>query len=464
MSKILFLFFALTAAAGQSAKAPSLPGPDERYKTDLLLVVAHPDDETGDIAGYLARVIYDQHRRVAVIFINRGQNGGNQAGAEEGNALGSEREIEGRRALASFGIVNVWFLEAPNVSSQNVMNSLERWGHGGVLEQVVRLVRLTRPEVILTWLPALVAGENHADHQAASVIATEAFDMAGDPAIFSEQLVRDLSGGQSGEGLLAWQPQKIYYYSDTGDYPDYGEEPQLPSPYRKPFLEGRGPVYSNDEISPTQHVPYSRFAAQETSFYLTQEGKVGADAVEKQDFKEFERPARLIFGKSLVGGSTAGDVFEGIVPGAISWRRTSLPERGKPKGVSLELGGPWKFYQEFWKVHNIEHLADLLPVPEMAIRPDVGYLRFSLLIANNTDTPQEVMIASQLPEGWSDKTRYSAYALAPREAYAVRSVLAPFDTSKEAWHEIKWSLQVNGHENSSVTMRVHMGALGAMPQ
>jgi LmbE family N-acetylglucosaminyl deacetylase len=64
--------------------------------------------------------------------------------------------------------VNVWFLEAPNVSSQNVMNSLERWDHGAVLEQVVRLVRLTRPEVILTWLPAFVAGENHADHQAAS--------------------------------------------------------------------------------------------------------------------------------------------------------------------------------------------------------------------------------------------------------------------------------------------------------
>ncbi len=464
MSRIIFLLVALTTAAGRSIQAPSLPGPDERYKADLLLVVAHPDDETGDIAGYLARAIYDQHRRVAVIFINRGQNGGNQVGAEEGNALGAEREIEGRRALASFGVTNVWFLEAPNVSSQNVMNSLERWGHGAVLEEVVRLVRLTRPQVMLTWLPAFVAGENHADHQAAAVITTEAFDMAGDPAIFSEQLVRDHNGGQSGEGLLAWQPQKIYYYSDTGDYPDSGEKPQLPSPYRKPFAEGKGPVYSNTELSPTQHAPYSKFAAQEASFYLTQEGKVGADAVEKQDFRDFDRPARLIFGKSLVGGSTTGDVFEGVIPGAIFWRRTSLPDQDKPKGVSLEMGGPWKFYQEFWRVHNIEHLADLLPVPEMAIRPDVGYLYFPLLVHNNTDSSQEVTVTSALPERWTDKHRYSSYTLAPGEVYPVRSLLAPSDTSKEAWREIKWSVQVNGREISSVTMRLHMGALGAMPQ
>lgn len=285
----MFLLCVVAVAAAQSKKAPTLTGPDDRYKADLLVVVARPDDETGDIAGYLARLIYDQHRRVAVAFITDGQSGSNQAGIEQGNALGAEREIEARRALASFGVVCVWFLDAPNVSSQNVIKSLENWGHGAVLEHIVRLVRLTRPEVILTWLPAFVAGENHADHQASSVIANEAFDLAGDPAAFSEQLVPDRNTGQSGEGLVPWQPNKIYYFSDTSDYPDYGEKPELPSPYRKPFLEGRGPLYSNTAISPTQHIPYSRLAAQETSFYLTQLGKVGADAIEKQDFTEFER-------------------------------------------------------------------------------------------------------------------------------------------------------------------------------
>jgi len=101
---IAFFGLFIAAAAAQQKKAPPLAGPDDRYKTDLLVVVAHPDDESGDIAGYLARVIYDQHKRVAAVFVNRGQHGNNQAGPEEGNALGAEREIEGRGALASLGV------------------------------------------------------------------------------------------------------------------------------------------------------------------------------------------------------------------------------------------------------------------------------------------------------------------------------------------------------------------------
>src|SRR5579875_2647166 len=50
-----------------SQLAPPLPGPDERYKADILVVVAHPDDET-EITGYLARAIYEEHKRVAVVF------------------------------------------------------------------------------------------------------------------------------------------------------------------------------------------------------------------------------------------------------------------------------------------------------------------------------------------------------------------------------------------------------------
>jgi LmbE family N-acetylglucosaminyl deacetylase len=197
----------MLAVSAWAATAPTLPGPNDRYKTDILLIMPHSDEETGDVAGYLARAIFDQHRQVAVIITTRNnaetELGDNATGRELGEAMGAEREIEARRALAYLGIANVWFLNAPSFSGRNVLRSLEVWDHGSILGQVVRLIRVTRPEVILTWLPAYVAGANHSDHQAAGVIATEAFDAAGDPAAFGEQIAA------TPEGLHPWQPKKI---------------------------------------------------------------------------------------------------------------------------------------------------------------------------------------------------------------------------------------------------------------
>src|SRR5713101_5999166 len=99
----------------------TLPLPDDRYKTDILLVVAHPDDE-GAATPYLARAM-DEGKRVAVVYGTRGSNGGNEYGAEQAGALGAIREIEARKALAIFGISNVWFLGGKDTAGQNVLQS-----------------------------------------------------------------------------------------------------------------------------------------------------------------------------------------------------------------------------------------------------------------------------------------------------------------------------------------------------
>src|SRR5438034_11148023 len=80
----------LCGAIAQEPKA--LPLPDERYKVDLLLVVAHPDDE-GAATPYLARAL-DEHKRIAVVFGTRGSSGANEAGGEQAAALGAIREID----------------------------------------------------------------------------------------------------------------------------------------------------------------------------------------------------------------------------------------------------------------------------------------------------------------------------------------------------------------------------------
>ena len=113
-----------TADDGLVPEAPRSPAPDERFKADILVVVAHPDDETM-VSAYLAKAVYDEHKRVAVIYGTRGDGGGNAMGYEQAAALGAEREIEARRACAFLDIMNVWYLEGPDTPGQDVLRSLE---------------------------------------------------------------------------------------------------------------------------------------------------------------------------------------------------------------------------------------------------------------------------------------------------------------------------------------------------
>src|ERR1700704_6955842 len=103
-----FLFFVLVLLLGShqgvAQEAKPLRLADERYKADILLVVAHPDDE-GAATAYLARAM-DEGKRVAVVYGTRGSSGANEVGAEQAAALGAVREIEARRSLGLMGITN----------------------------------------------------------------------------------------------------------------------------------------------------------------------------------------------------------------------------------------------------------------------------------------------------------------------------------------------------------------------
>ena len=438
---------AVTAYSQQAP--PSIP-PDERFKADILLIVAHPDDETM-ISSYLARAIFDQHKRVAVIYGTRGDGGGNSVGQEQAAALGAVREIEARRALASLGVTNVWFLGAPDTPGQDVLRSLETWRHGAALEQVVRLVRLTRPEVILTWLPAYVAGENHDDHQAAAVLATEAFDSAGDPTVFPSQVSPPRERARISnltEGLRPWQAKKLYYFSDAS---------------HTEFLEAKGPQYALTDVSPSRNVAYGRLAAEAAREHQTQGevAQLAKQVLETGNFSALDGLGRFVFGKSLVKGSPTGDIFEGVTTAPVSF----APVRGyKPErrvGVTLELGGPWAFYREFWRAHSLDHLATLVS-PEVSVASG-QVLNVPLVIRNDTDKAIEAKLTTELVSGWTERTRFASYPVAAREAYPVQLVLmAPGGHAKE-WHELKWKIEVDGKAAGEVKLRVLIST-GGLPQ
>jgi LmbE family N-acetylglucosaminyl deacetylase len=440
-SAIVCLCFAANLRAQQ--QPPANPGPDPRYKVDGLIVVGHPDDDV-ELAAYVARLIEQQHKRFAVVYTTRGNSGGNAVGLEQSNVLADIREMEARRSLASYGIYNAWFLHGSDTPGGDVLHSLELWGHGQALDEVVRLVRLTRPEVILTWLPDYVVGENHEDHQGAAVLATEAFDLAANPLAFPEQVTapRDrINISNYGEGLRPWQPKKIYYFSDTIHFD---------------FFKGKGPEYQTSDISPSRKVPYSRVAAEAWSHYKTQNDFTDAQ------LKQFtEEPVRFIFGKSLVGGTPTDDIFQGITPTPIPYARARGYETPAPQ-LTIELGGPWSFYRAFWRAHNIEHLADLY-APEAQVAPKDS-LWVPLIIRNDTDTQKKVSVHAALPSGWTEKPVTESYTVEPHDSFPIQLTITPSQSHRNTWQTLSWeATSGDGHKVGTVTLRVDVVGNG-LPQ
>jgi len=400
MKRWLVVFAAgLAALMGSSAGAQTstpaahvVTGPDERVKADILVVVAHPDDE-GGVTPYLARAIYDQHKRVAVVYTTRGGSGGNDYSREHGPALADIREQEARQACAKLGITNVWFLDGKDTASQNVLNSLANWGHGANLEALVRIVRLTRPEVIISWLPGIFIGENHGDHQASGVLATEAFDMAGEPATFPAQV----AGASKRleiylENLTPWRATKLYFFSDADD--------------QKQFA-GSGPAYSIREVSSSQKKPYWRLAMDAAMPHLTQFpediqhfSKMSDDDLNKMmsdpNAGWWPEPMTLIFGKAAIPTERTADVFaqarprENQATGTAGSQLTSIP--------TAQLAGPWSFYQEFRRRHGLTGVPEA-KMPEIAMKAGAT-LSVPIVISHLAKTGDVVNVTVTAPNGW----------------------------------------------------------------
>ena len=415
--------------------------PDPRMKADILLIVAHPDDETA-IGSYLAKAVFDDGKRVAIIYCNRGTGGGNSAGTEQAGALGDIREIEARRAVASFGITNVWFLNGRDTPGQDLFQSLQAWRHGAVLEDVVRLVRLTRPEVIVTWLPGFVAGENHGDHQASAVIAVEAFDCAGDPTVFPAQVTPPRERGDianATEGLRAWQPKKIYFFSDASHE-----------------ITAEGPAFDIREVSPSRKQPYYKIALALHTPHLTQ-ADVSQPALEAEKTGDYAPivawlgKMHLIFGKSVVPARAQGDVFEGTGGGPVPWTRPAGYSPDARSGVSVDLGGPFAFYRDFWRAHGIERLAGIVP-PEIEVAAG-SYLFVPLLIRNGTADSVTVSLTSVLPASWSEASGSGSYRIAPGETLPVQTFVRAGSAKTAAAVPVTWKGAVQGRGALEVTLR-----------
>jgi len=466
------MLLAVFAVSGLlAAQSPQkVKGEDSRFKADILVVVAHPDDEAF-FTPYLARAINDLHKRVAVVFSTHGGSGVNRYTRERGPAMANEREIEAREACAKLGIRNVWFLDGKDTASQNLLDSLANWGHGANLERLVGLIRLTRPEVIFTHFPGVFIGENHGDHQATGVLVIEAFDLAANPLVFPSQLAGDMSHYESYlSNLQTWQAKKIYFGSDADD--------------NKQF-DGSGPAYSVREFSPSQKKPYWRLALDSAMAHRTQFpddieriSKLSDADLEKlmsdPNSAWWSEPSTLIFGKSLVGGKPTDDVFANIEqkaqPASLKagayCAYAAANESAAGRLPRIELGGPWRFYADFYPAHGLCDLP-VAKVPEIGVKTGMT-LVIPIVILHDPSRTLSISLTTKVPEGWK-VTDGAGQVLLPAEestslpVHVETPTLSSEDLKKAVAQEVVVHAEAEGKPVGEVKLRVLLRG-SALPQ
>ncbi|MGZ3586906.1 MAG: PIG-L deacetylase family protein [Candidatus Limnocylindrales bacterium] len=174
----------------------------------LLTVHGHPDDETVTVGGVMARYAAEG-LRVACVTATRGEVGEIVAPDLDTPAnrerLGEVREAEERQALACLGPIELRFLGYRDSGMMGTSENLDPrafWqaDPDEAAGRLVRIVRELQADVIVA--PNEFGGDGHPDHRKASQIARLAYERAGDPTAYPEQL--------AGGGLEPWAPAKLY--------------------------------------------------------------------------------------------------------------------------------------------------------------------------------------------------------------------------------------------------------------
>ncbi|HJQ23827.1 MAG TPA: PIG-L family deacetylase [Blastocatellia bacterium] len=165
----------------------------------VMFLAANPADVDEGTLAYLRR---NRGARVVVVFATRGESGDSPFVSERGNALGLRRTREALQLARALG-ADAWFLNLADFGhSKSASEALRAWGRDAALARLVRAIRLTRPDVILTS-----AGGPSADgqQQAMARLAADAFDAAGNAKLAPEA------------DSEAWQARRLLRRSDEAD-------------------------------------------------------------------------------------------------------------------------------------------------------------------------------------------------------------------------------------------------------
>src|SRR5687767_13876042 len=148
----------------------------------FMQATAHPDDENNALHVYLNR---GQGIRTILATATRGDGGQNEIGPELYDPLAVLRTEE-LEAMHRFDATEQYFTRAIDFGySFSIEETLEKWGRDEIVADYVRLIRMTRPDVVLGMNPTGTAGGLH--HQTSGLLSREAFNAAGNPARYPER-------------------------------------------------------------------------------------------------------------------------------------------------------------------------------------------------------------------------------------------------------------------------------------
>jgi len=164
----------------------------------VLYVAAHPDDENTRLLAWLSK-----HRklRAAYLSLTRGGGGQNLVGTEQAELLGLVRTEELKAARRTDGAMQFFSRARDFGYSKNPEETLKKWGREPVLDDVVRVFRRFRPDVVITRFRP--AGRGHGHHTASALLAAEAMTAAPDPKRFADQVAK--------QGLTVWKPDRLIH-------------------------------------------------------------------------------------------------------------------------------------------------------------------------------------------------------------------------------------------------------------
>ncbi|MCC3153091.1 PIG-L family deacetylase [Hymenobacter sp. BT770] len=240
----------------------------------VMYIAAHPDDENTRLIAYMAN---ERLLETSYLSCTRGDGGQNLIGPELREGLGVIRTQELLAARRLDG-GRQFFTRANDFGFSKTSDETFRiWDKEQVLSDMVWVIRQRRPDVLITRFPP-DARAGHGHHAASAILAAEAFDAAGDPKRFPEQL----------KYVQAWQPKRLLW--NTGSF--FVKPGEDMSGYLKLDAGGYNPLLGQS---------YGEIAARSRSNHRSQGF---GSAAQRGEALEYFQPVK--------GDKATKDLFEGV--------------------------------------------------------------------------------------------------------------------------------------------------------